>query len=201
MKVIVSTARIHVRTARQPDRQTDSQADENSFLLVLSSETYKTWTFIKRREFFIYSCDYNTFSFYVLRMRWESNIYQVLGIIGSRDVNFRLLFHLYSICYFVQHPHQKCDFAGDSLRADECHRFLNRWRVGGWNLISTTSRKSEWQKRAWVPTQHRILQKDVKNIPNICLQLKYCRNIFSKYCKRFHRNIIILNLWNIFGKR
>ena len=42
------------------------------FLLVLSSKTYKTWTFVKRIEFFFHSCDYNTFSYYILRMWWES---------------------------------------------------------------------------------------------------------------------------------
>ena len=39
-KVIVSTAKVHVQT------------DGNFFLLVLSSKTYETWTFVKRREFF-----------------------------------------------------------------------------------------------------------------------------------------------------
>ena len=53
-------------------RQTDRQTDGNSFLLVLSSKTYKSWTFSKRRDFFFHSCDYNTFSFYILRMWWES---------------------------------------------------------------------------------------------------------------------------------
>ena len=44
------------------------------------------------------------------------------------------------------------------------------------------------------PTQHRILmQKDVRNISYISLQLKYCRNIFVKYCKIFNRKIF----WNI----
>ena len=38
---------------------------------------------------------------------------------------------------------------------------------------------------------NRILQKDVKNICNISLQLKYCRKIFVKYCKIFDRNIKI----------
>ena len=58
------------RTAKHPDRQTDRQ---NFFLLVLSSKTYKTWIFIKKREFFIcHSCDYNPFSFYTLHVWWES---------------------------------------------------------------------------------------------------------------------------------
>ena len=30
-------------------------------------------------------------------------------------------------------------------------------------------------------------------ISNISLQLKYCRNIFVKYCKIFHRKITILS--------
>ena len=39
----------------------------------LSSKTYNTRTFIKRRIFFSQSCDYNTFSIYIQRMLWESN--------------------------------------------------------------------------------------------------------------------------------
>ena len=47
------------RTARQTDKQTgrhtdgrtDRQTDENLFLLVLSSKTHKTWTFINGRDF------------------------------------------------------------------------------------------------------------------------------------------------------
>ena len=35
----------------QPERQTD----RNFLLLVLSSKTYKTWTFVKRREFFFFT--------------------------------------------------------------------------------------------------------------------------------------------------
>ena len=38
------------RTYVRPDRQTDG----NFFLLVLSSKAYKTWTFVKRREFFFF---------------------------------------------------------------------------------------------------------------------------------------------------
>ena len=60
------------RTYVSTGRQTDIQTDGIFFLLVLSSETYKTWTFVKRRAFFFYSCDYNTFSFYILRIWWES---------------------------------------------------------------------------------------------------------------------------------
>ena len=69
-KVIVSTWKVHVRTYIQTDRQTDG----NFFWLVLSSKTYKSWTFVKRREFFFFyhSCDYNTYSFYILRMWWKS---------------------------------------------------------------------------------------------------------------------------------
>ena len=58
------------QTDRQTDRQTDSHADRQTdrrkfFLFVFSSKTYKTWTFVKRREFFFHSCDYNTLSFYL----------------------------------------------------------------------------------------------------------------------------------------
>ena len=65
---------VHMKSPRtyvQTDRQADGR---DFFLLVLSCKTYKTWTFIKRREFFFHSCDYNTFSFYILRMWRESNI-------------------------------------------------------------------------------------------------------------------------------
>ena len=42
-KVLVSTARLHVRTARQPDRQTDGQIDRRKFFsLVLCSKTNET---------------------------------------------------------------------------------------------------------------------------------------------------------------
>ena len=63
--VHMKSPRTYVRTDRQTDRQTES-------LFSLSSKTYKTWTFVKRRDFFFYSCDYNTFSFYIFRMWWES---------------------------------------------------------------------------------------------------------------------------------
>ena len=43
----------NVRYARQLDRQTDRQTE--FFLLVFSSKTYKTWAFIKRRDFFIFN--------------------------------------------------------------------------------------------------------------------------------------------------
>ena len=33
------------------------------------------------------------------------------------------------------------------------------------------------------------------------MQLKYCLNIFVKYCKIFHRNIKILTFWNIFENK
>ena len=44
--------RFHVRTYRQTDRQSDRRTD-GIFLLVLCSKKYKTWIFIKRREFFL----------------------------------------------------------------------------------------------------------------------------------------------------
>ena len=68
---------VHMKSPRtyvHPDRQTDRRTDRRKFLwLVLSSKTYKSWTFVKRRKFFFFhSFDYNTFSFYILRMWWES---------------------------------------------------------------------------------------------------------------------------------
>ena len=38
----------------------------------------------------------------------------------------------------------------------------------------------------------------VRNISNNLLQLKYCRNIFVKYCKIFYRNFTIFPFWTIF---
>ena len=64
---------VHMKSPRtyvQPDRQTDRRTD--IFLLVLSSKIYKSSTFVKTRDFFFHSCDYKTFSFYILRMWWES---------------------------------------------------------------------------------------------------------------------------------
>ena len=45
---------VHMKSPRtyvHPDRQTDRHTDGNFFLLVLSSKTYKSWTFVKRREY------------------------------------------------------------------------------------------------------------------------------------------------------
>ena len=47
-KVIVPPRKVHVRTYIQTDRQTDG----NCFWLILSSKTYKSWTFVKRTVFF-----------------------------------------------------------------------------------------------------------------------------------------------------
>ena len=66
---------VHMKSTRtfvHPDIQTERR---KFFWLVLSSKTYKSWTFVKRREFFFYSCDYNTFCFYILRMWWERKHY------------------------------------------------------------------------------------------------------------------------------
>ena len=111
LKVIVSTAKVHV----QIDRQTDMQTDW-IFLLVSCSKTYKTWTFIKRKEFFFYSCDYNTFSLYILHMWWESkkdwevdSVFQRLRV-EERDILFDRLepyyakgifSHIYSLSFTV----------------------------------------------------------------------------------------------------
>ena len=52
--------------SRRTDRQTDRQTD--FFLLVLPSKTYKTWTFIRRREFFFLLMRLQYFLFLHLRM-------------------------------------------------------------------------------------------------------------------------------------
>ena len=64
--VHMKSPRTYVRTYRQTDRQADRQADGN-FLLVLSSKTYKTWTFVKKREFFfpLMRLQYFFFTFFV----------------------------------------------------------------------------------------------------------------------------------------
>ena len=67
--VHVKSLRTYTQTSIHPSRQTDRR---KFFLLLLSFNIYKTWTFIKRRIFFFHSCDYNTLSFYILRMWWES---------------------------------------------------------------------------------------------------------------------------------
>ena len=60
---------VHMKSPRtyvHPDIPTDRQTDGNCFWLVLSSNLSKG------ENFFFHSCDYNTFSFYILRMWWES---------------------------------------------------------------------------------------------------------------------------------
>ena len=47
--VYMKSPRTYSQTTRQTDRQTDRRT---FFLLVLFSKAYKTWTFVKRREFF-----------------------------------------------------------------------------------------------------------------------------------------------------
>ena len=53
---MVPTARIHVRIVRQPDRHSDTQIDKQVhrrkfLLLVLSSQTYKTWSFVYKWKY------------------------------------------------------------------------------------------------------------------------------------------------------
>ena len=46
---------VHMKSPRtyvHPDIQTSRQTDGNFFWVVLFSKTYKSWTFVKRREFF-----------------------------------------------------------------------------------------------------------------------------------------------------
>ena len=70
-KVIVSTWKVHVRTYSQTDGQTDRQRDRqkngNYFWLVLSSKTYKSWTFVKSIFFFsLMRLQYFLFLFHTL---------------------------------------------------------------------------------------------------------------------------------------
>ena len=58
----------YVRTARHPDRQTDG-IFFGLFCLLRHTNHEHLW---KGENFFFHSCDYNTFSRYILRMWWES---------------------------------------------------------------------------------------------------------------------------------
>ena len=67
-KVIVSTARIHVRTYVQPGRQTDRRIFFACFVFL----EIQNMNIHQKERFFFQSGDYNIFSFYILRMWWES---------------------------------------------------------------------------------------------------------------------------------
>ena len=61
------------RTYVHPDRQTDGQTDIPSFFCSFCLLTYTKHEHLSKGDnFFFYSYDYNTFSFYILRMWWES---------------------------------------------------------------------------------------------------------------------------------
>ena len=86
------------RTYSQTTGQTDRQTDGNFFLLVLSSKTYKTWTFVKRREFFFSLMPLQYFLFwhtpYVMRKEKDHNCRYCLGSLvpefgrNRRSLNF-----------------------------------------------------------------------------------------------------------------
>ena len=50
----------------------------------------------KERIFFFHSCDYNTFSFYILRMSWEINITMIRYVF-----EFCLLVHWHIYCWML----------------------------------------------------------------------------------------------------
>ena len=83
------------RTYVHPDIQTTRQTDGNFFWLVLSSKTYKLWTFVKRWDFFFHSCDYNTSFFYILRMWWESK--KILKKVCRTKLNFMSIINIWNI--------------------------------------------------------------------------------------------------------
>ena len=69
---------VHMKSPRtyvHPDRQTDRRTDRRKFFLdlfcLLRHKNHKHLSKGKN-FFFFHSCDYNTFSFYILRMWWES---------------------------------------------------------------------------------------------------------------------------------
>ena len=61
---------ISPRTYVHPDRQTDRQTEISFGLFCLLRHT--NHEHLSKGEFFFHSCDYNTFSFYILHMWWES---------------------------------------------------------------------------------------------------------------------------------
>ena len=65
---------IHMKSRRthvQPGRQTDRQTEICFGLFYLLRHTNHEHS-SKGENFFFHSCDYNTFSFYILRMWWKS---------------------------------------------------------------------------------------------------------------------------------
>ena len=101
------------------------------FWLVLSSKTYKSWTFVKRREFFFFhSCDYNTFFFYILRMWWESKSNHTLREVKSERKyfeKFKISYNL-NIYRFSRIPAQKCIKTQYAWRLNE----VSMWRLSYW---------------------------------------------------------------------
>ena len=67
------TESTYVRTARQTARQTDIQTGRRNFFCLFCVLRYTKHEYSsKGKNFFFQSCDYNTFSFYIIRMGWES---------------------------------------------------------------------------------------------------------------------------------
>ena len=68
---------VHMKSPRtyvHPDRQTDGHFFCLFCLLRHKNHEHSS----KGENFFFHSCDYNTFSFYILRMWWESKSYNFL---------------------------------------------------------------------------------------------------------------------------
>ena len=87
-KFIVSTSKVHVRTARQPDKQTDEY-----FFFLFCRLRYTKHENLSTAEnfFFFHTCDYNTFSFYILRMWWENkNVIVLSGAVFKKS--YRIFF-------------------------------------------------------------------------------------------------------------
>ena len=85
---------VHMKSPRtyvHPDIQTSSQTDRRKFcLLLLSFNIYKTWTFIKRREFFFFSLmrlQYFLF-LHTPRMWWESKKITRTILIAKSTIKF-----------------------------------------------------------------------------------------------------------------
>ena len=80
--VHMKSPRTYVQSDIQTDRQTSRQTE--IFFGLFRLLRHKNHEHSSKGEnFFFHSCDYNTFSFYILRMWWESNI-TILAIHHSK---------------------------------------------------------------------------------------------------------------------
>ena len=151
----------YVHTARQ--------TDGNFFWLVLSSKSYKSWTFVKRRDFFFHSCDYNTFFFYILRMWWESK---------------KLARQVFVKIYFWQRIFGKMGFWGH-LTLSRAHFIFARNKIYQWSI----GFRGRWLRFC---IQNRKIQNGGFNVAAILTKLMSCSNWTEMNIKKFVRSLITI---------